>query len=175
MHRPAAVTTFGILNIFFAVFGVVGLAASMAMLAMPETTANPVVQIMRNNPAFATWMKISVPLGAVACIVLLAAGIGLLRMKEWGRKLSLAYAVYAIIAGLAGTLVTFIFVIRPLLEKAQTTQGPEAAGAVGGAIGGSVGGCFSLIYPVLLLIFMTRPKLVAAFRSPQEPPELPTV
>ena len=96
-------------------------------------------------------------------------------MKEWGRKLSLAYAVYAIIAGLAGILFTFIFVLQPLLEKAQTTQGPEAAEAVGGAIGGSVGGCFSLIYPVLLLIFMTRPKLVAAFRSPQEPPALPTV
>ena len=31
------------------------------------------------------------------------------------------------------------------------------------------------LIPVLLLIFMTRPKLVAAFRSPQGPPVLPTV
>lgn len=32
-------------------------------------------------------------------------------------------------------------------------------------VGPSVG-CFGLIYPVLLLIFLTRPKVVAAFRPP---------
>jgi uncharacterized membrane protein YfcA len=56
-----------------------------------------------------------------------------------------------------------------MLEQAQQQHGPAAAGAIGGAIGGSVGGCFGLIYPVLLLIFMLRPKVAAAFQPPAPP------
>jgi hypothetical protein len=44
--------------------------------------------------------------------------------------------------------------------------------AIGGAVGGVMGGCFGMIYPILLLIFMTRPKVVAAFRGAM-PPSLP--
>lgn len=65
--------------------------------------------------------------------------------------------------------------MRPMLEEASRKQGPEAAAAIGGAIGGTVGGCFGLIYPILLLIFMTRPKLVAAFNPPDAPPVMPSV
>ena len=43
---------------------------------------------------------------------------------------------------------------------------PEQAGAIGATAGGS---CFGMIYPVLLLIFMFRPKVVAAFGPPDQP------
>jgi len=62
--------------------------------------------------------------------------------------------------------MNFLFLFGPLLEEASKKQGPEAAGAIGGAVGGSIGGCFGLIYPILLLVFMTRPKVVAAVNSP---------
>ncbi len=174
MQRPAAVTTFGILNIIFAGFGVFGIIGSFALLTMTAASAakNPVLRIMQENPAYAMWMKVAIPLGILACGVLLAAGVGLLRMKNWGRTLSIAYAIYAIVIGILSTVLNILFVVRPLLEEASRKQGPEAAGAMGGAIGGSVGGCFGLIYPIVLLIFMMRPKLVAAFRS-ATPPSLP--
>jgi hypothetical protein len=105
----------------------------------------------------------------LTCLVLLAAGIGLLHLKPWARILSMAYAIYAILFGILGMVVNFIFMIQPMLEQARQQQGPEAAGAIGGAVGGTIGGCFGLIYPVLLLIFMTRPKVVAAFRPPAPP------
>jgi hypothetical protein len=173
MQRPTAVTAFGILNLVFACFGVLGIFGSIAMFYMPNSSNNPVVKIMQDNPAYATFLKISIPLGMLSCGALLAAGIGLLMMKNWGRLVSIGYAVYAILFGLVGMVANFVFVIRPLLEQASQKQGPEAAGAIGGAVGGGIGGCFGLIYPMLLLIFMTRPKLVAAFQQGQEGSGLP--
>jgi hypothetical protein len=172
MSRPTVITVLGILNIVFAVFGLLGMIATIALLSAGANSNNPVVNMMRENAAFATWMKISVPLGLLNCVALLAAGIGLLRMKEWARKLSIAYAIYAMVTGLAGTVATFFWVTRPMLERASQAQGPEAAGAIGGAVGGLVGGCLGLIYPILLLIFMLRPKIAAAFR-PAIPPAIP--
>jgi hypothetical protein len=109
-------------------------------------------------------LKLSIALGAVVCVVLLAAGIGLLRLRPWARMASIIYAIYAILMGLVGMVVNYYFLVQPMLAQAQQKQGAEAAGAIGGAIGGCIGGCFGLIYPILLLIFMTRANVVAAFR-----------
>jgi hypothetical protein len=170
MQRPTSVTVFGILNIVFAAFGIFGLIASIALFFMPGNSNNPVIKIMNENAAYAMWLKVCIPLGVLSCAALLAAGIGLLRLKSWARKLSIGYAIYAIVFGIIGMVVNFIFLIEPMLKEAQNQQGPEAAGAIGGAIGGSFGGCFGMIYPVLLLIFMMRPTVVAAFQ-PSAPPQ----
>ena len=108
-----------------------------------------------------------------ATAVKLTAGIGLLRMKPWARLLSIGFAIYAIVFTILSMAVNFIFLLRPMLEEASHKHGPEAAAAIGGAIGGTVGGCFGVIYPILLLIFMTRPKVVAAFYPPAVPPVMP--
>jgi hypothetical protein len=165
MQRPTSVTVFGILNIVFAALGVLGLIASIALFFMPSDSNNPVIKIMHENAAYALWLKVCIPLGVLSCAALLAAGIGLLRLKPWARKLSIGYAIYAIVFGIVGMVVNFIFLVEPMVKEAQNQQGPEAAGAIGGAIGGSFGGCFGLIYPVLLLIFMLRPTVVSAFQS----------
>ena len=170
MQRPAAVNTFGILNIVFAALAVFGTIASLAVFSMTDASNNPLVKVLRDNPAYGAWLKFTIVLGLVAAAVLLAAGIGLLRLQPWGRKVSIGYAIYAILFSLLNTVISFLFVLRPLLAEAAQKQGPEAAGAIGGVIGGSVGSCFGLIYPILLLIFMTRPKVVAAFERPAEPP-----
>lgn len=164
MQRPTSVTVFGILNIAFAAFGVFGLIFSIALFFLPADSNNPVIKLIHEIPGYAMWLKICIPLGVLSCLVLLAAGIGLLCMKSWARIFSIAYAIYAIVFGIIGMVINFIFMVQPMLEQAKQQQGPEAAAAIGGAIGGTIGGCFGLIYPVLLLIFMTRPKVVAAFR-----------
>jgi hypothetical protein len=166
MERPKSVTVFGILNIVFAALGLCGTAFSV-ILFLPSAAAanNPVVQIIQSSPAYAAWMKLSVGLGVIVAAALLAAGIGLLNLKPWARTLSIIYAIYAIVMVIIGDVINYIFLIQPMLQKAHSEQGPEAAGAVGGAIGGLAGGCFGLIYPILLLIFMTRPHVVAAFNQ----------
>lgn len=173
MQRPATVTVFGILNIGFSVLGFIGLVVTIALFSVSAMSNNPVVTIMRENPAFAAWMKICIPLGILSGLVLLTAGIGLLMLNEWARKLSIGYAIYAILFGLVEIVLTFVFVTRPMLERASQAQGPEAATAIGGVVGGSIGGCFSLAYPIILLIFMLRPKVAAAFRPASAPPPMP--
>jgi len=163
MQRPTSVTVFGILNIVFAVFGVIGMFVSVFLFLPQANTNNPVVQIIQSSPAYATWLKLSLVLGAVVCVALLAAGIGLLKVRPWARTLSILYGIYAIVMGIVGMVVNYFFLVQPMLEQARQKTGPEAAGAIGGTIGGSIGGCFGLIYPILLLIFMTRANVVAAF------------
>ena len=173
-RRPASINVFGILNIVFAGLGILGLLGSAVLLFAAPDLNNPVVKIMHENPGYGVWMKISFLLGIPSCVALAAAGIGLLLLKAWARILSMVYAVYAIVLGLLGTVLNVIFLVLPMLHHAQEQSGPEAAAAVGGAIGGSLGGCIGLVYPVLLLIFMTRPKVVAAFQAsaPPAPPPL---
>jgi len=166
MQRPTSVTVFGILNIIFAVFGCIGTVASITLFILPANAAvhNPMVELIQNNPGYAMWLKVSVVLGIFSCGALLAAGIGLLLLKPWAHKLTIGYAIYAIIFGIIGTVVNFFLIVRPMLAQAQEQHSPGTAGAIGGAVGGSIGGCLGLIYPVLLLIFMLRPHVKAAFQ-----------
>jgi len=168
MQRPTSVLVFGILNIVFAVVGAFGIAFSVLLFFAPATSSNPVVRIIQEHPGYATFLKASIPLGLLSSAVLLASGIGLILMKGWARIVSIAYGVYAIVWGIIGTVVNYIFITQPLLERASRQHGPEIAGALGGAIGGAIGGCIGLVYPILLIIFMLRPHVVAAFQAGSE-------
>jgi D-alanyl-lipoteichoic acid acyltransferase DltB (MBOAT superfamily) len=174
MKRPTSVTVFGILNIVFAAFGLFGLLASV-FLFFPQAAAskNPVVQLIHDHAAYAAWLKFSLALGLVAVVAKLAAGIGLLQLKPWGRRLSIIYAIYAMVMVVVGGVVNYFLLVRPLLEQAAQKQGTEHAAAVGGAIGGSFGSCFGLIYPILLLVFMLRPEVAAAFEPASAEPSTP--
>ena len=131
------------------------------------------LDIMRSNPSYAAWIKITIPLGVLSSLALLASGIGLLMMKNWARKLAIAYAIFSLVFGLVGQVVNFVYLAKPMMEQAGRSRGPESVGAIGGAIGSVIGGCFGMVYPIVLLIFMLRPKLVAAFNPAPVAPGLP--
>jgi hypothetical protein len=166
--RPASVTVFGILNLVFGVLGLCGAAFSAAMFSMmPQNPnmPNPVLELMANNPTYRLFTQVSTGLGFIASIVLIVGGIGLLQAKSFGRTLSIGYSLYAILAGIVGSIANFVFLVGPLLEQAQVAgAGPEQAGAIGGMVGGVFGGCIGLVYPVLLLIFMFRRNVAEALK-----------
>jgi hypothetical protein len=170
------VTALGVFNIVFAGLGLFGLLASIAMLSTSGASDNPVVKIMRQNPSYMMWVKISTPLGLMSLAALLTAGIGLLRLKPWARVLSIGCALWAIVFGLLGLVSNYFFLVRPMMEEAAHKQGAEALGTISGAVSSVFGGCLGIIYPIILLVFMTRPKVINAFRPPaNEPPALPPV
>jgi hypothetical protein len=179
MQRPTAVTLFGILNVVFGVFALFGVFGVFALQAMNDLTKNPVVKIMHENPAYATWVKCTIPLSLVSFALLTASGIGLLGLREWARKLAIGYAIYGILLDIAVAFANYHFVFRPLFAKISESNGSSdpamMGGAIGAGIGGLMGGVFGLIYPVLLLVFMMRKEIIAAFRPPQQPPVLPSV
>ncbi|MEI6211425.1 MAG: hypothetical protein WCR06_07340 [bacterium] len=166
--RPTVVTVFGILNIVFGAMGLVCMPISLLMTFAMPVQGNPFLQAMRDNPLLHVWTYVSGVLGLFGCSVLLAAGIGLLKVKPWARLASIGYGIFAIVAGLIG-LVIQLLVMVPLLRDAPS--GPAGAAVFGGVVGGVIGGCVGQIYPILLIIFMMRPTVKAAFLSPGDPAE----
>lgn len=173
MERPQSVTAFGILNIVFAAWGVLSLISTTLMLfflknmkGLPE---NPALKLMDTMPGYALWTKISLFLALIFAAVQLIAGIGLMKMRPWGRTLSISYASAAMLFGVTAAIVNYFVIARPLMEEASSKQGPEQAAAIGASMAGVLGGCFGMIYPMLLLIFMFRPNVVAAFRVVNSP------
>lgn len=166
MERPTSVTVFGILNVVFAALGMFGILMSLTIFSPEaENSKNPVIRILHEHPGYMSWLKASSWLGLASCAVSIISGIGLLMLKPWARVLGIGYSIYAIVMSLVGLVLNYIFVVGPLLQEAGQKSGPEAAGAIGGAIGGMIGGCLGVVYPVLLIYFMTRPKVMATFRS----------
>jgi hypothetical protein len=165
MHRPTSVTVFGILNLIFGGLGMCGLVFLAILMFVPIEGFDPNSGMgpLEEHPVFQAYQQISVGLGFVSSIVLIAAGIGLLRLRPWGRTLSIVYAGYAIVSTILGTIINFAVMMPIMMQQAEAAEGPARAAAMGGAIGGSVGGCVGLIYPVLLLYFMLRPHVRAAF------------
>ena len=111
MKRPTAITVFGVLNIGFAALGLIGILFAAAVFSMARNSGNPMLDIMRSNPSYAAWIKITIPLGVLSSLALLASGIGLLMMKNWARKLAIAYAIFSLVFGLVGQVVN-LFIWR---------------------------------------------------------------
>jgi len=139
---------------------------SLTMFFGPVDERNPVLKAIHENARYQDWLLICVPIGIIAAAVQAAAGVGLLKLKPWARITSIGYGIYAILFCMLNMVISYFLLTRPLLEQVSGQQGPQAAAAIGGAVGGAIGGCVGTIYPVLLIIFMTRPKVVAAFKQP---------
>jgi hypothetical protein len=170
MQRPAAVSVFGILNVAIGGLGVCGSLWSIMIFFFGPASNNPVMKWMFQNADYLMLMKILLPIRLIISGVLIGAGIGLLQLQSWARKFSIAYAIYAIVVVLIMLPVNFFLYFRPMLEQAKQLQGPEAIALMAGAVGGIVGSALGWIYPTLLWVFMTRPKVVAVFHTP---PPLP--
>ena len=169
MQRPTSVTVFGILNLVFAALGLCGVAFGVmgltVMANLPEGAdmpPNPQLDALQ-NPAYMAFNYASIGLGFLATIVLAIAGIGLLKLKSWGRSLSLGYAAYSIVMQIVGVVVSYIFLIQPAMALAEQGNDPQAQRQMFESIGGAVIRCLSLIYPILLAFFMFRPNVKAAF------------
>ena len=104
MQRPTAVTVFGVLNIVFGVmavtctpFALITTKLSQRMLDnLPEASRmeNPVQEMMQ-SPGFMTYTYVSTAVGMAFGALLIAAGIGLLKLRPWARLVSIGYAVYS--------------------------------------------------------------------------------
>jgi hypothetical protein len=170
MQRPTAVTVLGIMNFVFAGFGVIGVMASIALFTLSADSNNSLIKLIHGGPAYVVWLKSCIPLGLLSCAVLLADGVGLLYLKPWARILSIAYAIYAIVFTVVGLWINLTLMVQAMSEEIQPREELAVAGALGGPVSGTVGVLFWLIYPIVSLIFMFIPKVVATFR-PSVPPQ----
>jgi hypothetical protein len=174
-ERPVAVLIFGILNIGFGLLGLLGLLAQSSFASFGTQASIPMlasimafIDEMNKNPNYILWQHISTPVEGLASIALLAAGIGLLLLKNWARITSVAYGIYKIVFNFVNIAVLYL-VLGGMIGKALKNL-PSIVMPIA-ACGALFLILIALAYPVLLIFFLTRPKNVAAFRAP--PPGVP--
>jgi hypothetical protein len=165
MQRPASVTVFGILNIVFAGIGALGILAIGLLSVAGHGSYNFMTQVMQGGTLYAAWIKLNMVLGFVSDVVLLVAGIGLLMLKSWARIASIAFAIFSIVMMLIGEVVNCIFPVQTT-QPMHGTRTSEAIGYIAGNVGFLLGIFVGLVYPILLLVFMRRASVIAAFCSP---------
>jgi hypothetical protein len=152
--RPVSAIVFGILNIGFGVFNLLALWL-LQVMASDKIAAHSPLKAFYGDPRQLHWMWVSGVINAVAGLLLAAAGVGLLLGQNWGRLTSLAWAVLDIL---------FVLASVPFSWKYAQMASPQYGDIL--ALFLTVFGLvLTLAYPVALLIFMTRPKLVAACRG----------
>jgi hypothetical protein len=131
--------------------------------------------------------------GILLNVLMIVAGIGLLRLSEPARKLAIWVAWLKIARWIALTIVTMVLILpitmertQKIFDKVQAQQKAQSGGRVvfpmGGfaqmmAVVGAISQIFYLviasIYPALVIWFLTRPRTRAAcLRNPAKLPEL---
>jgi len=158
---------FGIINICFGIMKLGGPLAAKVVSNL-KLPGNAGLAALKSDPDYIAWTNISLALGVVLGLALLAFGIGLLLLKNWARVGSIVYAVIDIVLVPIGAVVGWRFMGRMALQTPGAPAGLVQGFAV---IGLAVGIIIGLAYPVLLLFFMTRPNVIEACQPEQ--PEQP--
>mgnify|MGYP005840950849 CR=1 FL=1 len=155
--RPTAVTVIGILGIVLGVLGLccnlvgLGTASFLPMLgemAQQSGESTEELQALLDNPALLRFTIVSSVLGLLLSLWMVIASILLLQMKPIGHTLMLANAVVQILWAVVRTLVEM------WLAGDQVQMAQSAVGAI-----------IALVFPIVVLIVLTRPNLKAAFQS----------
>jgi hypothetical protein len=139
----------------------------------PDPTEQMTVMVER-IPGFVPFTVVSLTLGVLVCLLLIVSGVGLLKMRLWGRWLCVAYACLSILYTLMSTVFTLVFYNPVMAEYQQevarkyrgaVTTSPEMLNAVS-----VVAAVAYLVYPVVILIVMFLPSVSAAFAGWNRPP-----
>lgn len=192
-QRPGLVTALAVMNFIFGGMGLLGAVcgglaiagfAALMQNAPPGPGGGPnpmkeLVDVFTNIPGYVPFMIGSVVMGLIMSILLFVSGFGLLKMRNWARKVCFVYAVYTILATIGGTVYQAV-VVQPatdkgMLEFQQKMQkqagGPAAPppanpfGNAGGVAGLVAGSLFSIAYSVALLVILNLPDVKRAFAT----------
>jgi hypothetical protein len=152
------VTILAVLNIIFGAFGLFSLFGLIIHLIMPRAWMSSHYASLMSVPGYKASILVSDILHVGMGVLLLACGIGLLRLRDWARKGSMAYAVIGIIVVVVSTALFFAWQMPAM----------EAAGVSVYQIGIMRASAFiwpvlGLGHPVVLLSLLTRPMIKVQF------------
>jgi len=112
--------------------------------------------------------------GSLMAGMLIAAGIGLLNMREWARRTCIAYGGLSIFISLASFAYALI-VVLPATERwqrdfyAQMNMPAPPSSPLANSMGAIFGLLFGIAYAIALLVVMFLPSVRAAFAGPPLP------
>jgi DNA-directed RNA polymerase subunit RPC12/RpoP len=154
--RPTSITVFGILNIIFGSLGLMCVPFNIYGLSMAAQAGRQFAVMPMD------WQIISAMVSPFTAIWLIVTGIGLLNLKRWARGWAIGYGCFSMILGMVNIGMVVSYAI-PGIQALSSSSSPEHTGRViGTLVGGVFGGLAMIVYPFLLVIFMYKPKAVAA-------------
>ncbi len=153
--RPPWATVIGVISI---VWGSLGLICTPVSLLgnMLSNKINPRTAEMQGRfpDWYATYTIAALLVQVALAVLLLIAGICLLRRSRLARRLHLGYAVPNLLLGAVGLVVA----ISTMSQVFQESDMPEVATASGMA-GAFIGMAFVMVYPIFLLVWFSRRKI----------------
>jgi hypothetical protein len=170
--RPTSVTVIAVLAIVFGSLGVLGTLCSLPQWMGVSIGPNRVMDEMRKDSVFVTYTIVSMLIGLALAVMELWGGIGALSLKAPARRVLVRFAIADIVVSVLGLIYGLATMGRNLELMArvvQSTPGTAAAKAQMQQImqlsfyGGMIGSVVTLIWPVLVLIYMNKPHVKAAF------------
>lgn len=189
---PTSVTVLGILQIVFGCLGLVcGVCAGVASRGGQPAFMQPQdggagqnadaqkqqqwledmqKAIEEHSPANAMVGRVSLALDFLVSALMIASGIGMLRLASWGRLLGIVYALLSMAMKVFGAAYGLIYVVpagREFLERQPPPGANSQLVATSARIGlyAPTAMLVLIIYPVIVLIIMFRPRVVAAFQA----------
>lgn len=148
------VKTLGILHVVLAAAGI--LLAPVPAIIWSLEREGPLAEVI-DYPAFWGGQLIFMVASFLLSLLLLFAGIGLLKRRQNGRSLSLVYGIAGIVLTLAATIFNVFGVVLPLMDVAELLGTEEAeATALGYAILSALGMCGGVYHIVTLVVMNLR-------------------
>ena len=122
--RPVSPMVFGVLGIMVAVFGGLGGVIGLIAAAVMQAAGTPQPG-MPTSPLGIAYVWVAGIAGLVASVLLLAAGISLVRYRSQGPKLFSVYAYMSIVLTVAGVIYSMVRMSTMIDQMAA--QNPEIA------------------------------------------------
>jgi hypothetical protein len=177
--RPPAVLVIGILNLVFGCLGAccyfcsAGGNAFMLMGWMIPGATDIQMQFPGQDTNTHALNVAIYSSELVLSLVLITAGIGLLRMRAWGRWLSFGYSIVEILAEVVRIVLQFSYISRVKMEMLEG----QLQGAMPGmpnpkalvlmdSIGSSAPAVFGILFAIAVLIVLNLRSVRMAFAKP---------
>ena len=157
---PGSVKTIGIISIVWGCLGLLCCGGAglfgLAILENPDMFGDPEVEAELSKIQLNAWDYLAVILIFPAYAILIAGGIGTLRLRSWGRLLSMVFAAMVIIMTIGNLTIGG--------ESPLSKDNIDAAELAGNLFGIVI----SLAYPIVLLVFFNMPDIKKWFVEPME-------
>jgi hypothetical protein len=169
--RPTSVTVFAILGIIFGSIGVLAMLCSLPQYLGVQFAPNPIMDGIRKDPLLMSVTIGSLVIGLGLSILELFASIGMLSLRRGARRQFVWYAILYIIVSILSIMLSLAVTNPRMQEVTQRSvqSNPQLNTPQMKAImqyssyGGVCMAVVMLIWPILILYFMTRPHVKHAF------------
>ncbi len=160
-RRPKIPLVVGIISLIFGSFGLLGNVSAFAMyLLMPPMREMQRVMVEAGgysmNYLIAIWI-----VGTVIAVWLIAAGIGLVRYRAWGRKAFNIYGIVAILMALIGAYMAATQNYSSPVGEINTMENELVMVRRTTAV---VTNLMGMLFPVLGMIFLNRSRVAASLK-----------